>query len=458
MVPGKGGPGEAVPLGIETVFNERYRIIKSIGRGGFSFVYLCESLRTGKLFAIKEAFPSEGARREADGTLTSIDPWMTANARQALLLEMVAIARAQHRNVVRLEDSFEANKTLCFAMEFITGEPLSSLIDHQRGASIATASIIARNILDALDHIHKNVMIHGDVKPGNIILRADKTPVLIDFGCAVRISDPSSFPVTYTPGYSAPERMSERSELGPWSDIYSLCATMLTLLTGVRPPSDGSAAPWSIATFPRAANTSEERRLRHWLLAGISANPSDRPQTVAELREELKLPSLHNEPIQDAAQQYSVFISYSRRDSDRVETIVRALQEAGINPWIDRIGISPGEVWGGEIVRALRDSKLVLVLCSRSSMESKNVALEIYKADQEKKAIIPILLEEVKISDNIALILEPKQQIDFRNGGPAQVVAAVKEMLMRQQRAAQAEAHNLSGAIDVGGLACAKAP
>ena len=105
-------PVEAKGLPSDFVLRDRYRVLKTIGRGGFSFVYLCEHIRTGQLLAIKEAFPARGASRGDDGSLAVSDPEGHAMTRNLMLSEIAAVAKSRHRNVVRVEDSFEANGTL----------------------------------------------------------------------------------------------------------------------------------------------------------------------------------------------------------------------------------------------------------------------------------------------------------------------------------------------------------
>ncbi len=152
---------------------------------------------------------------------------------------------------------------------------------------------------------------------------------------------------------------------------------------------------------------------------------------MAELRDLLGLeraaPSANE--TSGAGETHSVFISYARKDSDRVEPFVKGLQVGGIKPWIDRAGIAPGSTWGEEIVRALRGSRVVLVFCTPASMASENVAREIYMAGKEKKRIVNVVLEEAQIPDGVAYYLTPTQHIDVRGADPGQFATQVRGML-----------------------------
>jgi hypothetical protein len=92
-----------------------------------------------------------------------------------------------------------------------------------------------------------------------------------------------------------------------------------------------------------------------------------------------------------------VFVSYSRQDGELVLSYVTALREKGVRPWIDRSGIDAASNWSAQIVDAIRESDLVIVMCSRSSVASPNVAREVALATEEKKRILPVMLEETEM-------------------------------------------------------------
>ena len=325
-------------------------------------------------------------------------------------------------------------------MNFVEGEPISSLIGRRKGVSVDTAMHTAGQLLGALQTMHECDLLHGDIKPNNIIMTQSKTPTLIDLGGAARISDPSGAIPIYSPGYSAPERMQGVDDLGPWSDVFSFSATMLAMLTGVQPaarapsPHARPDTPWSMATFPRVADGRAERRLRVALLAGVSHDPGNRPQSIEELGELLGIDRAAASVDASVEQpQHSVFISYARADQDQVEPLVHGLQVSGINIWIDRQGITPGEAWAAEIVKGIRRSRIFLLVSSSNSMRSPNVMREIYLAQEEKKHMLVVRMDEAPFPDEVSLFLSPVQHVGFRDGGVEPVVAVVRDALVRQQ-------------------------
>jgi serine/threonine protein kinase len=86
--------------------------------------------------------------------------------------------------------------------------------------------------------VHSNKLLHLDIKPGNVYLRGDGTPLLIDFGAArtMLAGEAPVLPPMYTPGFASPEHHADRSKLGPWSDIYSVGATLYACLVAEAPP------------------------------------------------------------------------------------------------------------------------------------------------------------------------------------------------------------------------------
>jgi predicted Ser/Thr protein kinase len=212
-----------LPLPAGAVLNGRYEVIKPIGRGGFSYVYLCQHQRNGRLNAVKEAY-GPGCGR-AGTEIVDNDGTALRLATEALLREVSAISRINHPGVVRFDDVFEANGTLYFAMDFVEGEPLSDLLGRRRGVSADTFALLAASLLDAVQTLHSNEVLHGDIKPGNVIVRPDKSVVLIDFGTAARLSDIQYTEPIFSPGYSAPERYMTGGNVGTWSDVYSCAAT-----------------------------------------------------------------------------------------------------------------------------------------------------------------------------------------------------------------------------------------
>jgi serine/threonine protein kinase len=140
--------------------------------------------------------------------------------------------------VIRVLNFFRANDTVYMVMEYEQGRTLQEFI--QKNRSVITENFI-RNVftklLNGLREVHSHKLLHLDLKPSNIYMRNDYTPVLIDFGAARQTlaTDTPMLKPMYTPGFASPEHYSQRDLLGPWSDIYSVGASMYASLAASAP-------------------------------------------------------------------------------------------------------------------------------------------------------------------------------------------------------------------------------
>jgi serine/threonine protein kinase len=234
----QGKPGNA-PLPEGTML-ENYRVLRSIAVGGFSIVYLAHDENEAPV-VIKEYLPATLARRAPGETTPRI-----AEAEQAAFKAGVksffeegrALAHLEHSNVVRVLNFFRANDTVYMVMRYERGRTLEEHIRSRRGP-LEEGWIRATfaQLLNGLREVHTSKLLHLDIKPGNVYLRNDGSPLLIDFGAARQAlseEDMKRLP-TYTPGFAAPEQHVHR-ELGPWSDIYAVGATLYACLAAAAPP------------------------------------------------------------------------------------------------------------------------------------------------------------------------------------------------------------------------------
>jgi serine/threonine protein kinase len=221
-----------------------YRILRVLAVGGFSFVYLAHDAKERPV-AIKEYLPATLALRvngAASPQVPAEDLARFRSGMKSFFEEAGAIAHLEHPNIVRVLDFFRANDTVYLVMRYERGRPLSEHIRQHRGA---LEELWMRNtfaqLLDGLREVHARKLLHLDIKPANVYLRNDGTPVLIDFGAARQVlsAEGMKLPPTYTPGFAAPEMHARRDLLGPWSDIYSVGATMYACFAAAAPqPAD----------------------------------------------------------------------------------------------------------------------------------------------------------------------------------------------------------------------------
>ena len=221
---------------------ENYRILRVLATGGFSFVYLAHDENDAPV-AIKEYLPSTLALRvngEAHPSVPEADLAKFRYGMKCFFEEGRALAGLQHPNVVRVLNFFRANETVYLVMRYERGRTLQEHIHARRGALRETwiRSTFA-TLLNGLREVHTNKLLHLDIKPGNVYLRSDGTPLLIDFGAARQMlsGEAPTLPPMYTPGFASPEHHTDRAKLGPWSDIYSVGATIYACLSASSPPS-----------------------------------------------------------------------------------------------------------------------------------------------------------------------------------------------------------------------------
>jgi len=218
-----------------------YRIEKPLSSGGFSIVYLARD-ESGTPFAIKEYLPSSLQLRTeghevhiADGENLSV----FRHGLKCFFEEGRALAMISHPNVVRVENFFRANETCYMVMQYVRGRTLQFHI--QRNRHEFTEQFIRRifiNLLNGLREVHANKLLHLDIKPANVFISMDGRPVLLDFGAArITLSEEATkLKPMYTAGFAAPEHYRfHPEELGPWSDIYSVGATIYTCIAGTPP-------------------------------------------------------------------------------------------------------------------------------------------------------------------------------------------------------------------------------
>ncbi|HSG21955.1 MAG TPA: serine/threonine-protein kinase [Azonexus sp.] len=219
---------------------EEYTIDRQLSLGGFSIVYLATD-PSGRQVAIKEYIPNSLSLRGKGETKPVISADHLGAFRYGMKCffeEGRALARLSHPNVIRVLNFFRANDTVYLVMEYEHGRTLQEYIQkHQGHISERFMRGVFTRMLNGLREVHSHKLLHLDMKPSNIYLRADNTPVLIDFGAARQTlaSDQPMLKPMYTPGFASPEHYNTRKDLGPWSDIYSVGASMYACLAGCAP-------------------------------------------------------------------------------------------------------------------------------------------------------------------------------------------------------------------------------
>jgi serine/threonine protein kinase len=228
---------QALPAGTHL---ENYRIASTLASGGFSTVYLAHDEKNVPV-VIKEYLPSGLALRTDGAASPKVAPADAARFRYGLKCffeEGRALARLAHPNVVRVLNFFRANETVYLVMRYERGRSLHLHIVNrlEMPQEVWVRSTFAE-LLNGLREVHRNKLLHLDIKPANVFIRTDSSPLLIDFGAARQTlsGEGAKLAPTYTPGFAAPEQYARAGELGPWTDIYSVGATLYACLAGAAP-------------------------------------------------------------------------------------------------------------------------------------------------------------------------------------------------------------------------------
>lgn len=294
-----------------------YTILGELGRGGMGTVYLAQQERLGRRLVALKVLSSSVA--------------LSPSARERFRSEALAIARLRHPNIVAVHDVVHEAGGYAYAMEWVEGKSLADVIAVLRPRGDKSDIAELRALLDApagvlmhdtlatfvcrvgiaiaraLGAVHRAGLLHRDVKPGNILLRRDGTPLLTDFGLArglddVTVTQPGHF--VGTPAYAAPEQLRGSTvELDARTDVYGLGVTLYHALT-LRLPFQGSGTADLLRRIEagqveplRRANPHLSADLQTIVAMAMEPDPARRYQTADELADDLER-LLNLQPIQ----------------------------------------------------------------------------------------------------------------------------------------------------------------
>ncbi|MEW5770417.1 MAG: serine/threonine-protein kinase [Pseudomonadota bacterium] len=270
-----------------------YVIDRRIGGGGFSLVYLAYDM-DGQAVAVKEYLPGGVVKRGELGTVLPLNDELEASFRYGMKCffeEGRALAPLQHPNVVRVLNFFRANDTVYMVMAYEKGKTLQR---HITGLKEPMRETFVRSVfvhlLNGLREVHARKILHLDIKPSNIYIRADGSPVLIDFGAARQALsfDPMLTTSMYTPGFAAPEQYKQRERLGPWTDLYSVGASMYACITkAAPPPADQRLEKDTLVPVSKSHAGLYSRPLLQLVDDMLLLNYTERPQSVFAVQKRL---------------------------------------------------------------------------------------------------------------------------------------------------------------------------
>ena len=232
-----------------------YYIEGVLGQGSFGITYLASvrmsgelgSLNTGMRVAIKEFFMRDINGRDGTSVTSGSKHGIYEDYKRKFKREALNLSKLNHPDIVKVVELFEANSTAYYVMEYIDGGSLNRYIDEHGPLNENTAVALCTKIGSALAFMHSKGILHLDLKPSNIMMRRDGTPVLIDFGLSKQYDnngepESSTNVGSGTPGYAPIEQADYHDGKGfpVTMDVYALGATMFKMLTGQRPPEASS--------------------------------------------------------------------------------------------------------------------------------------------------------------------------------------------------------------------------
>ena len=279
-----------IPL--DTVLQNRYRLIKILGQGGMARTYLAEDQgRFNEFCALKELI------------LAQTENYLLEKSRELFQREATILYRIHHPQIPQFRATFEQAQRLFLVQDYVEGKTYRTILDERKaaGKTFTEASVLQllRQLLPVLAHLHARGIIHRDITPDNIILReGDAKPVLIDFGVVKELANRlqsannTSLPTTVGKWGYAPSEQIQTGRAYPSSDLYALAVTGVVLLTG-REPQELFDDTQQRLNWQRWVTVSP--KFGKVLNRMLSYQPGDRYQSVAEVAQ--ALPALNNQSI-----------------------------------------------------------------------------------------------------------------------------------------------------------------
>lgn len=287
-------PAEAMPR--NTILNGKYLVGDVLGRGGFGITYIGFDLSLESRVAIKEYYPSGAAmRREGESELYWSSSYKFRSSREDaknyFLKEARKMARVENiPSVVRVRETFLANETAYIVMDYVEGETLKARLRREGPMTYTACYALLRPMMQDLCKIHRQGVIHRDISPDNIMIQGDGSVKLLDLGAAKDLnkhSDEVSVPVGKN-GYSPMEQYLNNGRIGPWTDVYALCATIYYACYGKRVPQSLERLEQDTLRFDLPTREPIPPYVVGALRKGLAVRAADRTQSVDALLDQLE--------------------------------------------------------------------------------------------------------------------------------------------------------------------------
>lgn len=270
-----------------SILDDRYVLGRVLGQGGFGITYIGLDSRLKKRVAIKEYFPTAFVMRQATAAtevvcFTEAGKGYFEKGQQQFLREAETLAKLDRiQEIVLVTDYFQANGTAYLVMEYLEGRTFGQMLSEGQVLPAESLLPLMEPVLRALALVHREGIIHRDIKPDNLMLTDDGHVKLMDFGSARDADDGRTMTVMLTRNYAPMEQYTGHRQ-GAWTDIYAFCATLYACMTGTPPPQAIYRQDEDMLKSPRELGAKLSRAEEKALLKGLAVEPKDRWQSVPE--------------------------------------------------------------------------------------------------------------------------------------------------------------------------------
>ncbi len=282
-------------LPLASILNGKYLVGCVLGEGGFGITYVAWDLVLDMMVAVKEYYPVGFVSRDHSATNAVLpvggdSEEFFSKGRERFLAEAKKLARFfANPGVVTVKDYFTENGTGYIVMEYIKGCNLGAYLERCGNRMELNALLELLVIpMRSLEEVHAVGIIHRDISPENLMVADNGYVKLIDFGASKILEDPQrSTELMLRPGYAPEEMYRTNGKLGPWTDVYELCATVYRAITGVTPPEAPERLRRDELIPPSKLGAVITPAQERALLKGLAVLAKDRYATMQELREAL---------------------------------------------------------------------------------------------------------------------------------------------------------------------------
>ncbi len=285
---------KAVPNVLEwnTILHGRYLVGKMLGQGGFGITYIGFDLPLNTKVAVKEYFPlghvtrnfSYSNKLQWDASMASREQWK--NGCENFLREARRMAKIDEiPEIVRVRDTFTENNTAYIVMDYVKGVTMKDAIMQRGPMKMKDCLDLLEPLARALDQVHRKGMIHRDISPDNIMILPNGKVKLLDFGAAkdFTLGGNERSQLVAKKGFSPVEQYVEGGNIGPWTDVYAMTATIYYAVTGKRVPESLERVNRDTLVMKPNPQYGLTKKVIDVLQAGLALKAKARIQSIAEL-------------------------------------------------------------------------------------------------------------------------------------------------------------------------------